>query len=58
VPVRLLVGTESPAYFRPAAEAIAAQVPTVEILDLPGQAHTAMDTAPALFVEKVLTFRR
>jgi pimeloyl-ACP methyl ester carboxylesterase len=58
VPVRLLVGTESPAYFRPAAEAIAAQVPNVEIVDLPGQAHTAMDTAPDLFLEKVLTFRR
>ena len=54
VPVRLLVGTESPPYFRPVAEAIAAQVPNAEIVDLPGQSHTAMDTAPDLFLAKVL----
>src|SRR5262249_18590914 len=55
VPVRLLVGTESPPYFRPVAEAIAAQVPNAAIVDLPGQSHTAMDTAPELFLAAVLS---
>ncbi|TDV51030.1 alpha/beta fold hydrolase [Actinophytocola oryzae] len=57
-PVRLLVGTESPAYFRPAAEALATQLRDVEVLDLPGQAHVAMDSAPDLFLDRVLGFMR
>lgn len=58
VPVRLLLGTESPAYFRPAAEAIAAQLPAAEIVSLDGQAHLAINEDPLQFVEKVVSFTR
>lgn len=58
VPVRLLLGTESPLYFRPVAEAIAGRVPELEIVDLPGQAHMAINTAPELFLDKVFSFAR
>ena len=57
-PVRLLLGTESPAYFRSTAEAIAAQLTDVEIVDLPDQAHMAINLAPELFVGKVFSFAR
>jgi pimeloyl-ACP methyl ester carboxylesterase len=53
VPVRLLLGTESPPYFRSTAEAIAAQLTDVEIVDLPGQAHMAINEAPKLFLDTV-----
>jgi pimeloyl-ACP methyl ester carboxylesterase len=54
VPVRLLIGDRSPAYFRPAAETIASRLPSAEVVVLPGQAHMAINEAPALFVESVL----
>jgi len=56
VPVRLLLGTESPAYFRPAAEAVAARIPRADIAPLPGQSHRAIDVDPDLFVRMVLDF--
>jgi pimeloyl-ACP methyl ester carboxylesterase len=56
VPVRLLLGTESPAYFRATAAAIAAQLTDAEIVELPGQAHMAINEAPELFVDKVFGF--
>jgi pimeloyl-ACP methyl ester carboxylesterase len=58
VPVRLLLGTESPPYFRSTAEAIAAQLTDVEIVDLPGQAHMAINEDPELFLDKVFGFAR
>jgi pimeloyl-ACP methyl ester carboxylesterase len=54
VPVRLLLGTESPAYFRPAATAIAAHLPDVAIVELPGQAHMAINEDPGLFLATAL----
>jgi pimeloyl-ACP methyl ester carboxylesterase len=54
VPVRLLIGDRSPAYFRPAAETIASRLPSAEVVVLPGQAHMAINEAPSLFVESVL----
>ncbi|HEX6357474.1 alpha/beta hydrolase [Actinophytocola sp.] len=54
VPVRLLLGTESPAYFRPAAAAIAAHLPDAAIVELPGQAHMAINEDPELFLAKAL----
>ena len=54
VPVRLLIGDRSPAYFRPAAEAIASRLPFAEVVVLAGQAHMAINEAPSLFVESVL----
>jgi pimeloyl-ACP methyl ester carboxylesterase len=56
VPVRLLLGTESPAYFRATATAIAAQLTDAEIVELPGQAHMAINEAPELFVDTVFGF--
>lgn len=54
VPVRFLVGDRSPAYFRPAAETIAALLGSSEIVVLPGQAHMAINEAPGMFVAQVL----
>lgn len=56
VPVRFLLGTESPGYFRPAATAMAAQLPRADIVELQGQAHMAIDNDPELFVSTVFAF--
>ena len=56
VPVRLLLGSESPAYFRPAAEAIARQIASAEIVSLHGQAHMGIDHDPTQFFATVMTF--
>ena len=57
VPVRFLVGTESPAYVLAATAAASAAVPHSEVVELPGQGHTAMDTAPRLFLDEVIRAR-
>lgn len=54
IPVRMLVGTESPAYLRAATADFAARIASAEVVELPGQAHQAMDYAPELFVRSVL----
>jgi len=56
VPVRFLVGTESAPFLRAATATAQAAVPFSDIVELPGQAHTAMDTAPQLFFDEVLRF--
>jgi pimeloyl-ACP methyl ester carboxylesterase len=56
VPVRLLLGTESPPYFRQVAEAVTTRLPHAELVELPGQAHMAINEAPELFLDKVLSF--
>lgn len=58
IPVRLLLGTESPAYFRPAAQAIAARIPRAGLAPLHRQAHMAIDQDPRQFTAEVLTFAR
>ena len=55
VPVLLQVGTESPRDFF-ATDALAANLPRVEIQDLPGQGHEAMNTAPQLYAEETARF--
>lgn len=55
-PTLLLLGGDSPAFFRASTEALAAAVPASRTVVLPGQQHTAMDTAPDLFVREVLAF--
>lgn len=52
VPVLLQVGTESPrdAF---ATDALASNLPLVEIQKLEGQAHEAMNTAPRLYAEAI-----
>ncbi|MFJ8387689.1 alpha/beta fold hydrolase [Streptomyces sp. NPDC094438] len=56
IPVRLLLGTESPAYFRPAAGAIAAQLPHADLVPLHGQGHLGVSGDPDQFVAAVLAF--
>ncbi|SDW57337.1 Pimeloyl-ACP methyl ester carboxylesterase [Amycolatopsis xylanica] len=56
VPVRLFLGTESPAYFAPAAEAVAAALPHADVVPLHGQDHLAIDRDPEQFVAQVLGF--
>ncbi|HSJ63497.1 MAG TPA: alpha/beta fold hydrolase [Gemmatimonadaceae bacterium] len=55
-PTLLLLGGESPAFFRRAIEALNAALPHSRLAILPGQQHIAMDTAPVLFTEGVLRF--
>jgi len=55
-PTLLLLGGESPPYFRAAIEAIESALPDVRTQVLPGQRHVAMDTAPDLFAQAVLSF--
>jgi pimeloyl-ACP methyl ester carboxylesterase len=50
VPVLLQVGTESPRHAF-ATDALADNLPRVEIQELEGQAHEAMNTAPRLYAE-------
>ncbi|TDD87115.1 alpha/beta fold hydrolase [Actinomadura rubrisoli] len=56
IPVRLLLGTRSPAYFAPAAEAIAARLPQADVLPLHGQDHMGIDRDPEQFITAVLNF--
>jgi pimeloyl-ACP methyl ester carboxylesterase len=53
VPVRMLLGTESPAYLRVATETVATRIATAEVVALRGHAHQAIDYAPELFVAEV-----
>jgi pimeloyl-ACP methyl ester carboxylesterase len=56
VPTLLLLGGDSPPFFKAAIEAIHAAVPNSRIVVLPGQQHIAIDTAPDLFAREVLAF--
>lgn len=55
-PTLLLLGGESPDFFRAAVQALDGALPDSQIVTLAGQRHAAMDTAPELFVREVLTF--
>lgn len=56
VPVRFLLGAESPPYIRAATAAAHAAIPHSDLVEIPGQAHTAMDGVPATFAEMVIDF--
>lgn len=56
VPVLLLLGGDSPAFFKDAVEAWHTALPNSQIVVLPGQQHIAMDTAPELFVHEITRF--
>ncbi len=58
VPTLLLLGSESPPFFRAAIEALHAALPRSELVVLPRQHHNAMETAPELFAETVHRFLR
>ena len=56
VPTLLLLGGDSPPFLRKAIEAVHSALPDSRIVEMPGQQHTAMNTAPALFAAEVLRF--
>jgi pimeloyl-ACP methyl ester carboxylesterase len=55
-PTLLLLGGESPAFFKVAIDAVHAAIATSKIVVLAGQRHTAINTAPDLFVHEVTAF--
>jgi pimeloyl-ACP methyl ester carboxylesterase len=55
-PTLLLLGSDSPSFFKAGIEAVHAALPNSRIKVLPGQQHIAMDTAPDLFVREVSAF--
>ncbi|MGH2833978.1 MAG: alpha/beta fold hydrolase [Solirubrobacteraceae bacterium] len=56
VPVRLLLGTDSPPPFRSAAKVAVAAIPGSDLIELPGQGHGMIDADPHGFVKVVLDF--
>ncbi len=56
IPTLLLLGGESPQFFRAAIEALHTTLPDNQVVVLPGQQHIAIDTAPDLFAREVLAF--
>jgi len=54
--VLLLLGGNSPPFFRAALERVQAAIPSAQLVVLPGQQHVAVDTAPELFARDVLAF--
>ena len=55
-PTLLLLGGDSPAFFKAAIEVVSNTLPNSQAVILPGQQHIAIDTAPDLFVREVMTF--
>jgi pimeloyl-ACP methyl ester carboxylesterase len=55
-PTLLLLGADSPPFFRSAIDAVHAAISTSSIVVMPGQQHVAINTAPELFLREVLTF--
>ena len=56
VPTMLLCGSDSPPFFKVAANTIEDGLPLCHQQFLPGQQHVAMDTAPELFARVVIDF--
>ena len=56
VPTMLLLGGDSPPLFRRAIEVLDEALPASHVVELPGQQHIAMDTAPELFLDAVRPF--
>ena len=52
----LLLGGESPPFFKTATEALDEALPDSRIVVMPGQGHVAMHTAPELFTSLVVQF--
>jgi pimeloyl-ACP methyl ester carboxylesterase len=55
-PTLLLLGGDSPPFFRATIETLNKSIPCSKIAILPRQGHSAMDTAPEQFVGKVIEF--
>jgi len=55
-PTLLLLGGDSPPFFRAAIEALKRSIPNSRIAVMPEQRHAAMDTAPKVFLREVIGF--
>ena len=55
-PTLLLLGGESPPFFQAGIEAVHAALPNSRVVVMPGQQHTAMNTAPELFTREAFQF--
>lgn len=55
-PVLLVTGSESPAPLRAATQMVHGSLPGSTVVELDGQGHSAMSTAPALFARTLLEF--
>lgn len=55
-PTLLLQGGESPPFLKTMTGAVAAALPNSRIAVMPGQQHIAINTAPELFLQEVITF--
>ena len=55
-PIAVAVGGDSEPYFRVGADALAALLPRVTVLTLPGQGHGAFWTAPDVVAEQIRGF--
>lgn len=56
VPTLLLLGGDSPPFFKKAVELVHSALPDSRMVVLPGQQHVAMNTAAELFTSTLLTF--
>jgi len=56
IPTLLLLGGDSPDFFRAATAAVEAALPNVRLVVMAGQQHIAMNTAPGLFVREIMDF--
>jgi pimeloyl-ACP methyl ester carboxylesterase len=56
VPVRLLVGGESPAWVRTGAAGLAAALPRADLRELRGEGHDAYRTAPGLLADEIANY--
>jgi pimeloyl-ACP methyl ester carboxylesterase len=56
VPTLLLLGGDSPPFLVEPTRRLHASIPESRLAVMPGQGHVAMNTAPGLFLEHVLTF--
>lgn len=56
MPVRVLLGAQSPAPFREAVDSVLSALPGAELVDLPGQGHVMIDSDPDGFVDRVTEF--
>ena len=55
-PALLLLGSDSPSFFRAAIEVLKKSIRNSRVAIMPGQQHAAMDTAPELFLRQVIGF--
>jgi pimeloyl-ACP methyl ester carboxylesterase len=55
-PTLLLLGGDSPSFFRAAIEILGRSISKSRIAMMPEQKHAAMDTAPELFLKEIIGF--